>query len=68
MYFFPKGWNNARRVVLEFTDLLYAVSSSRNYDPSGKLETIKVPVMFVNSADDFINPPALGVAQRAIRR
>ena len=49
-------------------DFLYAVSASRNYDPAPKLETIKVPVMFVNSADDFINPPELGIAEREIKR
>ena len=49
-------------------DLLYAVSASRNYDPSPGLEKISVPVMFVNSADDFINPPELGIAEREIRR
>jgi len=49
-------------------DLLYAVASSRNYDPSSKLDTIKAPVMFVNSADDFINPPELGIAEREIKK
>jgi homoserine O-acetyltransferase len=49
-------------------DLLYAVNASRNYDPSPQLEKISVPVMFVNSADDFINPPELGIAERKIKR
>jgi len=49
-------------------DLLYAVNASRNYDPSQQLEKITVPVMFVNSADDFINPPELGIAEREIKR
>ncbi|MBL8521798.1 MAG: alpha/beta fold hydrolase [Betaproteobacteria bacterium] len=52
----------------DVNDMLYAVSASRNYDPSAKLDTIKVPVMFINSADDFINPPELGIAEREIRR
>jgi homoserine O-acetyltransferase/O-succinyltransferase len=54
--------------TLDANDLLYAVSASRNYDPSPKLETIKAPVMFVNSADDFINPPELGIAERENKR
>jgi homoserine O-acetyltransferase len=54
--------------TLDANDLLYAVNASRNYDPSAKLETIKTPVMFVNSADDFINPPELGIAEREIKR
>ncbi|MHB8216474.1 MAG: alpha/beta fold hydrolase [Candidatus Sulfotelmatobacter sp.] len=49
-------------------DLLYAVNASWNYDPSGQLDKITVPVMFVNSADDFINPPELGIAEREIKR
>jgi homoserine O-acetyltransferase/O-succinyltransferase len=49
-------------------DLLYAVHASRNYDPSPQLEKITAPVMFVNSADDFINPPELGIAEREIKR
>jgi homoserine O-acetyltransferase/O-succinyltransferase len=53
---------------LDANDILYAVNSSRNYDPSGKLETIKAPVMFVNSGDDFINPPELGIAEREIKK
>ena len=53
---------------LDANDLLYAVSSSRNYDPSPKLETIRTQVMFINSGDDFINPPELGIAERQIKR
>jgi homoserine O-acetyltransferase/O-succinyltransferase len=53
---------------LDANDMLYAVSSSRNYDPSAQLDQIKAPVMFVNSADDFINPPELGIAEREIKK
>ncbi len=49
-------------------DLLYAVDASRNYDPSSKLSTIKAHVMHVNSADDFINPPGIGIAEREIKK
>jgi homoserine O-acetyltransferase/O-succinyltransferase len=61
---------NFKRITatLDANDFLYAVSASRNYDPSSKLETITAPVMFVNSADDFINPPELGIAQREIKK
>jgi homoserine O-acetyltransferase len=57
-----------RATNLDANDLLYAVDASRNYDPSPKLEQIVAPVMFVNSADDFINPPELGIAEREITR
>ncbi len=49
-------------------DFLYAFNSSRNYDPSAKLETITVPVMAINSADDFINPPELNIMPQMIKR
>jgi homoserine O-acetyltransferase len=53
---------------LDANDFLYAVNASRNYDPSQRLGTIVAPVMFVNSADDFINPPELGIAEREIKK
>jgi homoserine O-acetyltransferase/O-succinyltransferase len=53
---------------MDATDFLYAVSASRDYDPSAKLASIKAPVMFVNSADDLINPPELGIAEREIKK
>ena len=58
----------ARLDGLDANDFLYAVSSSRNYDPSPNLEKIVAPVMYINSADDFINPPELGIADREIKR
>jgi homoserine O-acetyltransferase len=53
---------------LDANDLLYQVSASRDYDPSSGLEKIKAPLTQVNSADDFINPPELGIAEREIKR
>ncbi len=49
-------------------DLLYQVNASRNYDPSPQLEKITAPVVWINSADDFINPPELGIAERESKR
>ena len=45
-------------------NFIYYVDASRNYDPSAHLDRITVPVMFINSADDFINPPELGIAEK----
>ncbi len=53
---------------LDANDLLYQVAASRDYDPASALETIKAPLTQVNSADDFINPPELGIAEREIKR
>jgi homoserine O-acetyltransferase len=47
-------------------NLIYYVDASRNYDPSKQLARITVPVMWVNSADDFINPPELGLAEKQV--
>lgn len=49
-------------------DMVYYLNASRNYDPSSKLETIKAPVLWINSADDFINPPDLGIAEEMEKR
>ena len=49
-------------------DLIYYVNASREYDPSARLETITTPVLWINSADDFINPPELGIAEKLVNR
>jgi homoserine O-acetyltransferase/O-succinyltransferase len=49
-------------------DVLYAWDASRNYDPSGKLDQIKASVMWVNSANDAVNPPELGIAEEQIKK
>ena len=53
---------------LDANDVLYQVDASRDYDPSGGLAKITSRVMWINSADDFINPPELGIAEREITR
>ena len=53
---------------LDANDLLYQLDSSREYNPAPKLETIKAPLVAINSADDFINPPELGLIEREIKR
>jgi homoserine O-acetyltransferase/O-succinyltransferase len=54
--------------TFDANNFLYAVSASRNYDPSPKLDTITVPVIWINSGDDFINPPELGIAEQQSKR
>jgi len=49
-------------------DLLYQVDASRDYNPGPDLERIRAPLLAVNSADDLINPPELGVLEREIKR
>jgi homoserine O-acetyltransferase/O-succinyltransferase len=49
-------------------NMLFYVNASRNYDPSPHLDQIKTPVLWINSADDFINPPELGIAEQQVKR
>jgi homoserine O-acetyltransferase len=53
---------------LDANDLMYQLDASRDYDPAPRLESIRAPLVLVNSADDFINPPELGIAEREIAR
>jgi homoserine O-acetyltransferase len=48
--------------------MLYYFDASREYNPAPKLEDIKAPLVAINSADDLINPPELGVMEREIKR
>ncbi len=49
-------------------DLIFYTNASRNYDPSPHLDLITVPVLWINSADDYINPPELGIAQEMVKQ
>ena len=49
-------------------DVLYALEASRDYDPGSDLEKIRAPLLAINSADDLINPPELGILEREIKR
>jgi homoserine O-acetyltransferase len=49
-------------------DILYALAASRDYDPGPGLGKIQAALLAVNSADDLINPPELGILERDIER
>jgi homoserine O-acetyltransferase len=53
---------------LDANDMLYAVESSRDYDPGPGLEKIRAPLLAINFADDLINPPELGILEQQIKR
>jgi homoserine O-acetyltransferase len=57
-----------RLAANDANDMLYAFEASREYDPSPDLEKIRVPVLAINSADDVVNPPELGLMERLIAR
>ncbi len=49
-------------------NVMYAFAASEDYDPAPDLEKIKAPLFAVNSADDLINPPDLGILEKEIKR
>jgi homoserine O-acetyltransferase len=49
-------------------DVLYALEASHDYDPGPNLEKIQAPLLAINSADDLINPPELGILEQEIKR
>jgi homoserine O-acetyltransferase len=49
-------------------DIMYAVSASRDYDPAPGLGKIRARLLAINTADDLINPPELGILEREISR
>lgn len=58
----------AATALPDANDTIYQIDASRDYDPSPLLERIRVPVLWINSADDFINPPELGGAETLAKR
>jgi len=57
--------NDAMKTT-DANDMLYYFNASRNYDPSSHLGQVTAPVLAINSADDFVNPPELGIAEKLI--
>ena len=65
---FLEDYINREMARRDANDILYQYNSSRNYNPSPHLGKIKAQVLFINSADDIINPPELGIAEREIKK
>jgi homoserine O-acetyltransferase len=57
-----------RAMLVDANDMLYQFESSTDYNPSPMLEKIKAPLFAINSADDEVNPPELGIMEREIQR
>jgi homoserine O-acetyltransferase len=54
--------------MADANDVLYALQASHDYDPGPNLEKIHPPLLAINTADDLINPPELGILEREIKR
>ncbi|MBX9927852.1 MAG: alpha/beta fold hydrolase [Gemmatimonadaceae bacterium] len=59
-----RSYLDARVANNDANDMLYAFDASRDYDPSAQLARVQVPVLAINSADDLVNPPELGLVER----
>jgi len=59
-----RAFLGARIATTDANDFLYQFDASSDYDPSPHLDRIRVPVLHVNSADDEVNPPELGLAEQ----
>jgi len=57
-------WVRTRMASVDANDFLYQFEASRDYDPSRDLGRIRAPVLAINSADDLVNPPELGLMER----
>ena len=57
-----------RLAATDANDMLYAFEASRDYDPSADLGRIRAAVLAINSADDVVNPPELGLMEPLIAR
>jgi homoserine O-acetyltransferase/O-succinyltransferase len=57
-----------RGKTTDANDMIYYFDASRNYNPEPQLERIAAPLTAINSADDQINPPELGIIDKDIHR
>jgi homoserine O-acetyltransferase/O-succinyltransferase len=62
------SWLDRAVAQTDANDLIFYMNASRNYNPAPKLSTISAPVLWINSADDFINPPELGIAETMVAK
>src|SRR5712692_4131540 len=58
----------SRLASTDANDMLYQYNASREYDPSPNLEKITAPLLAINSADDVVNPPELGIMEKLMPR
>jgi len=58
-----RAYLDQRMKTSDANDFLYQFDASRDYDPSPFLAKITAPALYINSADDQVNPPELGMAE-----
>jgi homoserine O-acetyltransferase len=58
----------SRMKSTDANDMIYYFRASEDYNPEPHLERILKPLLAINSADDFVNPPELPMMQELIMR
>jgi homoserine O-acetyltransferase/O-succinyltransferase len=53
---------------LDANNVIYAFDASRTYNPAPNVSKIITPLFAINSADDQVNPPELGLMEREINK
>jgi homoserine O-acetyltransferase len=61
-------WMGQRLASTDANDFLFQFEASHDYDPSPDLDWIRAPVLAINSADDLVNPPELGLMEKLMPR
>jgi homoserine O-acetyltransferase len=61
-------WMRTRMATTDANDFLYQFEASSDYDPSARLDRIRAPLVAINSADDLVNPPELGLMEQLMPR
>jgi homoserine O-acetyltransferase len=59
---------SSRSKSTDANDMLYYYRAIEDYDPSPNLDHISAPLLAINSADDFVNPPELPMMQALIKK
>jgi homoserine O-acetyltransferase/O-succinyltransferase len=59
---------DSRYHTTDANDMIYQFDASSDYDPSPFLDRITAPLLAINSADDLVNPPELGIIERLMKR
>jgi len=65
---FLKEQIERRKSGADANDMIYQFDASRTYNPSPYLDKIKAPLFAINSADDQVNPPELGIMEKEIQK
>lgn len=62
------GQIGSRAKSSDANDMIYYFRASEDYDPSPHLDRIAAPLLAINSADDFVNPPELSMMETLIKK